>query len=82
MAGSGLTSIGTSCFTIGSDLSLTSFTFYSTSAPTLEHQNTFENTYNVPIYVPCGRVNSYKTANIWKNDIIVNRIKAIPPCTS
>ena len=80
VAGSGLTAIGTSCFTTG-DAIYTGFTFYSTSAPALTHKNTFENTGSCPIYVPCGQVSTYQSANIWNDSDIKNRIKAIPPCT-
>ena len=83
VAGSGLTQIGYSCFSCGDDTtSLTGITFYSTTPPRLDHGNTFEHTIRASIYVPCGQVNTYKTANIWNNSDIKNKIKAIPPCTS
>jgi hypothetical protein len=83
VAGSGLTQIGYSCFSCADEASsLTGITFYSTTPPTLDHGNTFGHTIHASIYVPCGQVSTYKSANIWNESDIKNKIKAIPPCTS
>ena len=83
VAGSGLTQIGYSCFSCADETSsLTGITFYSTTPPTLDHESTFGHTIHASIYVPCGRVSTYKSANIWNDSDIKGKIKAIPPCTS
>ena len=68
-----VTSIGESAFSSCS--ALTSVTCLRTTPPTLSNY-VFNNTNNCPIYVPAASVDTYKTANKWKN--YASRITAIP----
>ena len=74
---SGVTRIGYYAFDGCSGL--TNITVNATTPPTLSNHNgnlPFDNTNNCPIYVPCDKVNTYKSA--WST--YANRIQGIPPC--
>ena len=76
-----VTSIGMSAFY--NCRSLTSITVEATTPPELINgYNTFTNTNNCPIYVPCESLDTYKTATgfsgNWSDYAI--RIYGIPPC--
>ena len=45
--------------------SLTSVTIEATTPPNLYYGGAFDNTNDCPIYVPCGSVNTYKSASGW-----------------
>lgn len=72
---SGVTSIGTYAFNNASGL--TSITINATTPPTLSNVNTFNNTNNCPIYVPCGSVDTYKAASKWSD--LSSRITCAQP---
>lgn len=71
--GSGVTSIGDLAFWSCSNL--TSITVLATTPPTIG-SNVFMSTNNCPIYVPSGKVNTYKNASGWST--YASRIQAIP----
>jgi hypothetical protein len=70
---SGVTNIGSNAFKSCSNIP--SFTFTSPTPPTLG-SGAFDNTNDVPIYVPCHSVPSYNSA--WSS--YTSRIQGIPPC--
>lgn len=70
-----VTSIGDYAFETCSGL--TSITCLATTPPTI-NENSFRDTNNCPIYVPCASVDTYKAASGWST--YASRIKGIPPC--
>ena len=73
--GSGITSIGTYAFNRCSGL--TSITINATNPPQIQYDS-FNNTNNCPVYVPCEKVAAYKVASNWSN--YASRIRGIEPC--
>ena len=77
--GSGVTSIGRRAF--AECYSLTALTINRNTPPSLALLNNqatqFDGT-NCPIYVPCGSVDTYKSAGGWTK--YSSRIEGIPPC--
>lgn len=71
---SNISYIGTSAFYNCSGL--TSITLESTTPPTLDSRDSFNNKNNCPIYVPPESVDAYKAASSWVN--YKSRIQAIP----
>ena len=71
---SNISYIGTSAFY--NCTGLTSITVESTTPPTLDSRDSFNNTNNCPIYVPPESVDAYKAASDWVN--YKSRIQAIP----
>ena len=74
LIGTGLLNIGPSAF--NACTSLQDITILTTTPPTLENINSFNNTNNCPIYVPPDSVTAYKAATNWAD--LASRIQAIP----
>ena len=70
--GNGVTSIGNGVFT--SCTGLTRLTVEATNPPLCE--SSLVSNYNIPLYVPAGSVNAYKTADVWKNFTSIGAIPA------
>nr|MCR4620416.1 leucine-rich repeat domain-containing protein [Paludibacteraceae bacterium] len=71
--GNGVTSIGNSAFSGCGGL--TSMTVEATTPPYYSSTYQMVSNYNIPLYVPAGSVNAYKTATEWKK---FTNIQAIP----
>ena len=54
---------------------LTSMTVEATTPPSCNYQYNIVSDYNIPLYVPAGSVDAYKTATIWKK---FTNIQVIP----
>ena len=68
-----VTSIGSSAFK--GCTGLTSMTVEATTPPSYSSTENIVSNYNIPLYVPAGSVDAYKTATVWKK---FTNIQAIP----
>ena len=75
--GSGVTSIGASCFGRSSSVTGSTVTIYATTPPSIVNDSPIFSGWNdFVIYVPAGSVNAYKAANGWSR--YADKIQAIP----